>query len=297
MTQHYFSDWYDNGLISDELDNLKKALAVRDIATVTALGEELFESYLDVTAALDITEIKQYAELMGDDLTTIKLEICLGELIDHHQADYIEKACRNSMMLGIGFPFHEHYVAAMTAHYTEFDSQFFEDIIEPGLKQLHQARKISATAFFKIMCEIGNYVEMDSYMADYVYRLLQDPELDLSSLTDEEYTWCLFACFTFYPLNPEVLRLFIKQSKGRKAVKSAEVCPESHDEDPIDYDFCSTLNEYDGYSSVWHKYEEIFIEAFIELKRSGLISDVEEEMISYLEDEELDNLAQVFINA
>ncbi|MER2494711.1 hypothetical protein ABS858_01275 [Vibrio neptunius] len=292
MRQHYFGNWY-NDYTSGNLTALKSALKTGDTKTVAALSEELFDSYLDVTAALDIKEIKQYAEVMGDVLTDIKLDVCMGELVDHHQPDYIEMACRNSIALGIGFPFYDYYSTEMTANRMEFDVEFFESTVEPGFKQLYQAGKMSITVFFKLVCDIVGYLDPIPYTADYLFRLLQSPEIDISTFSEEEFAECLDVCFGFYHLNPEIFRLFVKQAKGRKATKSTEVWQESREYYLITYQFTSSFGE----RCAWHDYEESYIDAFTELKHSGIVSDVEAEVVDCLRADRLDKLAEIFINA
>ena len=63
MTQHYFSEWYDAYETTD-LKPLRQAIAQRDKASLQTISEQLFESYLDITAALPYAEVAQYAECL-----------------------------------------------------------------------------------------------------------------------------------------------------------------------------------------------------------------------------------------
>lgn len=296
MTQHYFAEWNDPYETTD-LKPLKQAIAMRDKAKLQAISEELFESYLDVTAALPQAEVVQYAEIMGADLTAIELDICMGELVSHHHPDDIEAACRNCLALGIGFPFDDYFDAAMTENDSEFDIEFFERVVEPTYLQLKQQGRMTVSQYFVVMCTIIKRLDKCEYGTSYLQKLLNDPELDLSLLSDGEYAECLDISLYCYFINPEVFRLFVKRANQRRVTESTKEWQESDEYYLITYQFRYAFGDANAYCGAWEDHQDAFIEAFSELKRSNLVADVSQHVIDRLEEEGFPNLAQAFIRA
>ncbi|MCF7514597.1 hypothetical protein L3V43_13285 [Pseudoalteromonas sp. L23] len=296
MTQFYFGGWY-NEVTPTHLDALKQALSQQDKAKVETLSEALFESYLDVTAALTKAQVIQYADLMGDELSAIELDICMGELVDHHHPNDIETACRHCLELGIGFPFADYFLMEMTANRSEFDIEFFERTVAPSFVELRKAGKMSVTDYFALMCEIICRLDKCEYGANCLEKLLKDPELDLSQLTENDYTACLDTCHYGYFLKPELFRLFVKKANGRQVTESTTEWQESGEYFLITYQFKSIFGEANAYCGGWEEYKDSFTDAFIELKRSNLVTQVEQQVIDCLERDGHHDLAQAFITA
>ncbi|MEQ2351960.1 hypothetical protein [Pseudoalteromonas piscicida] len=96
---------------------------------------------MDVIAALTKAQVIQYVDLMGDELSAIELDICMGELVNHHHPDDIATACRHCLELGIGFPFTDYFLMEMTANRSEFDIEFFERTVAPLFYGAAQSRQ------------------------------------------------------------------------------------------------------------------------------------------------------------
>ncbi|MCG7495604.1 hypothetical protein MHO82_01845 [Vibrio sp. Of7-15] len=277
MKQYYFGDWSEaDG--KEKLHELIGALDHSDYEIVKKLGDVLFDSYLDVTAALPTEYIKKYAELMGDDLSSVQFDTCMPELVGHQSPDDMAKACLRCIELGMLFEYADYFLAILICNTDKFENEY----VDTPFKLLRNKEMMSVTEYFTILCKAGESLEIDDDYVDYLEGVLQDTDIKLEELNDEAFGQALYLCLTCYFIKPSLFKLLVSKANGRKVSDSISLSR-----------IFVCFNAYDDYIDY---HEEIFQQAFIELKHSDIVINIAE-VIECLEEEGYSTLAKILLDA
>ena len=272
-----FGNWVNN---PEEVKQLICAINNGDVETATELGEDLFESYLDVAAALTSEYIIKYANMMGDELSSVSSDVdCWGEFMDHEHPDYIDDACQRSIEVGIPFSYYcyfNYYWSGTNSH-----SEFDPDPIDSYFKQLLEKGIMSSTEYFTILSSLGESVTIDNNYVDYLEIILKNADINLNEMSDKAFAQALYLCHACYPITPNLFKLFISKANGRKV------------SDLIDLG--AVFLYFSTYEDDFDDNEECLKLACIELKHTGIITNIEA-LAQMMEDEGRESLSQALLH-
>ena len=274
MSQDYFSSWTECSGEQSDLAKLKQALKDQDKAQVELLGERIFDSYFDVAAALELDEARQYAALLGAELEGESIEICVYELLDHEHPDHIDQAFSHSAELGIEVDYREFMLYDL-----ESVEAFLPERVEGVFHILNRKGKMSYSDYFGIVSSALENVRFGTGAAEYLKTLLERPEMDISSLSDDDFAAAVFACVVGEHFVPGLFALFVSKAGGRSIAEDSE--------------WLSIIPEYEGVNETLSEFG--IVEPFVLLKQSHFIPD-HQAFIESLE-ESVPELAETYANA